>query len=128
MKEAERLPGMVTFTGFVSDDLLRSYYQHAEALVFPSLYEGFGLPLVEAMACGCPVVASDLPVHREIAGDAAIFCDPHTPTDIAAKMAQIITQPASEREAAIARGGSRAREFTWDRCARETLAIIRSSL
>jgi glycosyltransferase involved in cell wall biosynthesis len=104
--------------GLVSQDALVSLYHRAAALVFPSLYEGFGQPVLEALACGCPVACSDLPALREVAGDAAEYFDPSDPESIA---------DATRR--AIARGGdagpARAARFTWDECARKHDAVYR---
>ncbi|MFS3137178.1 glycosyltransferase family 4 protein [Gluconacetobacter sacchari] len=72
----EDMPRAARYLGRVSDGALRALYEHAACFVFPSRYEGFGLPAVEAMACACPVVASDIPVLREVCGEAALFADP----------------------------------------------------
>jgi glycosyltransferase involved in cell wall biosynthesis len=104
--------------GLVSPEQLVSFYRRAAALVFPSLYEGFGQPVLEALACGCPVACSDLPALREVAGDEAEYFDPLDPESIA---------DATRR--AIARGGeagpARAARFTWDECARRHDAVYR---
>src|SRR5215213_8016876 len=78
------LPDGVESVGYVTQDELASLYRRASALVFPSLYEGFGQPPLEAMACGCPVACSDLPPLREVCGDAAVYFDPEDPEAIAA--------------------------------------------
>ena len=80
---ASGLPQPARYIGRVGDGQLKALYQAASCFVFPSRYEGFGLPVVEAMACFCPVVAADIPALREICGDAAIFCNPMLPEDIA---------------------------------------------
>jgi glycosyltransferase involved in cell wall biosynthesis len=98
--------------GYVSDSELRALYEQAVCLVYPSLYEGFGLPPLEAMACGCPVIASNVASLPETCGEAALYCNPHDPRDIAARIAQVLSQPAlcqSLRTRALAR----AREFRW---------------
>jgi glycosyltransferase involved in cell wall biosynthesis len=104
-------PARVEALGRVPQEELVSLYRRAAAVVFPSLYEGFGQPVLEALACGCPVACSDLPALREVAGDAAEYFDPLEPESIA---------DATRR--AIARGGAsgpeRAARFTWDECAR----------
>ncbi len=111
-------PERVQALGRVPRDELVSLYRRAAALVFPSLYEGFGQPVLEALACGCPVACSDLPALREVAGDAAEYFDPLDPDSIA---------EAARR--AIARGGeagpARAARFTWDECARKHDAVYR---
>lgn len=125
VRDAESMPGKVTFTGYVPEAVLKSYFQHAEALVFPSLYEGFGLPVVEAMACGCPVIASGIPVHREICGDTAVFCDPQSVEDISDQM-RLVSSQSFDRQGIIEAARSRARQFSWDRCAEATLRVLGS--
>jgi glycosyltransferase involved in cell wall biosynthesis len=98
--------------------------QAAVALVQPSLYEGFGLPVVEAMACGCPVVASDIAPIREIAGGAAILAPPGDATRLAAAIRDLAGS-SERRRALVEQGLERARAFSWDRCARETLEVYR---
>jgi glycosyltransferase involved in cell wall biosynthesis len=109
-----RLPAGVETLGGVSADELVSLYRRAAALVFPSLYEGFGLPPVEAMACGCPVAASNAGSLPEVVGDAAVLFDPHDPQAIAAGIDE-----ALDRAGELAsRGIERAERFTWDATAR----------
>lgn len=123
-KEAERLGGRVQFTGYVDDERLRQYFAHAEALVFPSLYEGFGLPPLEAMAAGCPVLVSTAASLPEICGDAAVYCDPYRPEDIASKLLGLLMD-GELREELRRRGYEQARTFTWDRCISQTCDVIR---
>jgi len=120
---AAALGGRVKFTGLVDDALLKRYVACAEALVLPSFYEGFGFPPLEAMACGCPAIVSDRASLPEICGDAALYCNPDDPQDIAARMLEVATNEAL-RAALREKGLQRARQFTWDRCARETVALI----
>jgi glycosyltransferase involved in cell wall biosynthesis len=110
--------------GYVSQSLLPYLYGAAEMLVFPSFYEGFGIPLLEAMACGCPVVASNVTSLPEAAGDAALLVDPNSTEQIAAAMAEIDGNPQKRNEL-IERGLKRAPLFTWENCARETLEAYR---
>jgi len=110
------LPESFQHVGHVTDGKLRSLYSHATALVFPSLYEGFGLPPLEAMACGCPVLVSDIPAHRETCGDAAAYCDPLDPADIADKIKQI-TADDGLRNDLISRGNDRWKQFSWKKTA-----------
>ncbi|HEX5091314.1 MAG TPA: glycosyltransferase family 1 protein [Burkholderiales bacterium] len=115
----------VKFTGLVDDELLRRYVACAEALVLPSFYEGFGLPPLEAMACGCPVIVSNRASLPEVCGEAALYCEPEETDDIAAKMLRV-AQDADTRAGLRERGLRHARTFTWEKCARETLAVIES--
>jgi glycosyltransferase involved in cell wall biosynthesis len=108
------------------DDVLASLYTQAAALVYPSLYEGFGMPLLEAMACGCPVVCSNTASLPEIAGDAAELCDPSDPAHIAAAIENVLS-PARATELRRL-GAARVKEFTWEKCARETREVYRSLL
>jgi glycosyltransferase involved in cell wall biosynthesis len=109
--------------GYVTDGELRALYEHAACFVYPSLYEGFGLPPLEAMACGCPTVVSDIASLPEVCGNAAVYCDPRNPADIAARIRMVIQVPARQAELRQ-RGLARAREFTWDRAARALLDLI----
>lgn len=118
------IAGRVVFTGMVDQHQLGWLYQHAIALVFPSLVEGFGLPVVEAMASGCPVIAADIPVLREIAGDAALAVDPRDPTSIADAAARLSRDP-DLRRGLVERGRQRAARFSWERCARQTAEVYR---
>jgi glycosyltransferase involved in cell wall biosynthesis len=107
------LPASVEARGSVSGDELVSLYRHASALVFPSLYEGFGQPPLEAMACGCPVACSNAASLPEVCGDAASLFDPRDPAAIAAATAVVLDDPAPW----VSRGLARAAEFTWRRAA-----------
>jgi glycosyltransferase involved in cell wall biosynthesis len=108
------LPPGVQARGRVSQQELVELYRGAAALVFPSLYEGFGMPVLEAMACGCPVACSNVTSLPEVAGDAARMFDPHDVDDIASATDAVLADPAPW----IARGLERAKAFTWDACAR----------
>ena len=99
-------------------------YNLAEIFVFPSLYEGFGLPVLEAMSCGCPVVASRATSLPEVAGDAALLVDPYQPEDIASAMKKLLEGRDLQAELR-ARGLEQARRFSWEKTAGETLAIYR---
>jgi glycosyltransferase involved in cell wall biosynthesis len=100
-------------TGPISDGQLKSLYANALAFVFPSLYEGFGLPPLEAMSLGCPVVASNAASIPEVCGDAAVYFDPASVTDMAAAIARIVDD-ADLRAAQRERGAQRFASFTWD--------------
>lgn len=104
----------VRFFGFVPDRTLAALYRLAAVFVFPSLYEGFGLPPLEAMASGTPVITSNVSSLPEVVGDAAILIDPYEPDAIAEAMRRVLTEPAL-RDALRAKGLARVREFSWER-------------
>lgn len=108
-------PG-VLFAGSVSDAALRALYEHASALVFPSLYEGFGIPPLEAMTCGCPVVASNASSIPEVCADAAMYFDATNVPDIARALRTITNDPALRADLAR-RGRARSKYFTWAKSA-----------
>jgi len=112
----------VTFLDFVPDVDLRALYAACEAFVFPSLYEGFGLPPLEAMACGAPVVCANNSSLPEVVGEAALLVDARDPGDIANAVARVISD-TNLRDELRARGFAQARKFSWERAARETLQI-----
>jgi glycosyltransferase involved in cell wall biosynthesis len=108
-----------TVAGFVADDELAALYRGAIALVIPSIEEGFGLPALEAMACGTAVITSNAPALVEITGDAALHVDARDPGAIGAAMLRLANDEASRGDLA-SRGIARARQFTWRRCAEKT--------
>lgn len=110
------LPETIKQLGYVSDAELRSLYEHADGFVHPTYYEGFGLPPLEAMACGCPVVTSSAASLPEVCGEAALYFDPHDPHDMAAKVEQLMSDPPLRKQLR-ARGLARAGQFSWRRCA-----------
>ncbi len=114
----------VLFLDAPADDDLVALYNGAATLALPSYYEGFGLPVLEAMACGVPVVISDRGSLPEIAGGAALVVDPDDADALATAIEQILHDP-SLAEQLRQKGLARAAEFTWERCARETLAVYR---
>ena len=111
----------------VSDDLLPIYYAAAEAFIYPSLYEGFGLPLVEAMAVGTPLMTSCLSSLAEVAGSAAVFFDPRDVNDMVVGIQRVLTSPELRAELS-ARGLERASQFSWEGCARETAHVYEAVL
>ncbi|MEN9937081.1 MAG: hypothetical protein RLZZ387_3660 [Chloroflexota bacterium] len=113
----------VRFTGYVPDEELPALFAEALAFVFPSLYEGFGMPVLEAMAAGAPVLTSTTSSLPEVAGDAALLVDPEETGAIAAGLARLATEPALRAELRR-RGYDRAAQFSWDRCAEETLQVL----
>lgn len=116
---ARGLDGDVRFLSWVSAEDLEGLWALARAFVFPSLYEGFGLPVLEAMARGLPVACSNVSSLPEVAGDAALLFDPHRPAQIAAALARLLTD-AALRERLSELGHARVRQFTWERSARLT--------
>jgi glycosyltransferase involved in cell wall biosynthesis len=110
--------------GIVSQSELERLYRTAAVLAFPSRYEGFGLPPLEAMASGCPVAASRAGSLPEVCGDAAVLFDPDSPPDIARGILEAI-----ERRAELAPAGlERVREFAWERCAERHVAAYREAI
>ena len=121
------LSASVHFVGSVSDDDLPYLYCGADLFVFPSVLEGFGLPVLEAMACGVPVVTSKLSSIPEIAGDAALLVDPYDVNALVDAMRRVLSDP-SLASVLRTRGLVRARGFSWERTARETVAIYEKVL
>ena len=121
------LENSVIFTDYLSHDELIAIYRGADLFVFPSLYEGFGLPPLEAMAMGIPVVSSGAGSLIEVVGDAARIIDPKDPEDICRGMAEVLLDCDRQRLMRQA-GKKRAENFSWDKAARETLAIYREVL
>jgi glycosyltransferase involved in cell wall biosynthesis len=121
------LHGAVHFTGYIADGDLPAIYSAAEVFVFPSLYEGFGLPPLEAMACGTPVVTSNVSSLPEVVGDAALTVDPYDVNALAAAIGRLLTDTSLRRELRV-RGLAHAAQFTWERSARETLAVYEDVL
>jgi glycosyltransferase involved in cell wall biosynthesis len=115
---------VVHFTGYVPAEDLPALYSLSEFFVFPSIYEGFGLPVIEAMACGTPVITSNTSSLLEIAADAAETTDPHDRDALAAALVKLATCADRRRELS-ARGAERAQQFSWTRTAKEMLALYR---
>ena len=122
-----RLTGRVHLVGHVEDDVLPALYSGARALLFPSLYEGFGLPALEAMASGTPVIASNTTGLAETVGDAAITIDPRSPEEAAEALRRLLNDDAL-RNRLVAAGHARAAEFTWGRAAGATADVYRQAL
>ncbi|MDO8573890.1 MAG: glycosyltransferase family 1 protein, partial [Candidatus Daviesbacteria bacterium] len=125
----------VKFLGHVPDEELPPLYSNAEALLFPSLFEGFGLPILEAQACGCPVITSNISSMPEVAGKGAIYVDPYSVDDIVKGMqrlparhryAQALAgeQAVGYRQKLIKKGFENVKRFSWEKCARETLKVL----
>lgn len=117
----------VVFTGYVDEPDLPAIYSGAELFVFPSLYEGFGLPVLEAMACGTPVITSTSSSLPEVAGEAALLVDPYRADALADAIQQVVADPVL-RQAMRRKSLERAQEFHWDRTARQVHAVYESVL
>jgi len=113
--------------GYVEGQQLPLLYNAAEAFIFPSLYEGFGLPPLEAMACGCPVLVSNISSLPEVCADVALYCDPYSPQDIARRIDELLSNEELKKKLSY-RGIRHSSNFTWSRCARETLLLIEKVL
>lgn len=122
--EAAEQAGWVRHLGYVSERELASLYENAHLVLFPSLYEGFGLPAVEAQWAGTPLVCSDLPVLREVAGDGALFAPPDRP-DLMAEAVIRVLRDSSLRADLIERGKQQIAELSWNRAAAQTLGVWR---
>ncbi len=118
------LEGRVRFLGRVPEDDLPGLYSAATAFVYPSLYEGFGLPPLEAMGCGCPVVTSNVSSLPEVVGNAALLVDPSSEQDIASALRAVLDDDCL-RGSLRARGLERAKLFSWRRCAEETMEVYK---
>jgi glycosyltransferase involved in cell wall biosynthesis len=112
----------IIFKGYVSDSLLKSYYKHALVVAYPSLYEGFGLPPLEAMASGAPVMTSNTSSLPEVVGDAALLVNPNDKDQIAKSLETIIRDPQLRRDMR-AKGAAQVKKFNWARVARNIVGI-----
>jgi glycosyltransferase involved in cell wall biosynthesis len=121
------VPSWIWPSGYVTDRQLAGFYRHAAVCVVPSLHEGFGLPVLEAMACGTPVACSRIPVFEEVAGDTATYFDPLVIEEMAASVASLLNDRTQAHDLA-ARACARAETFTWEETARKTIAVYRRAL
>jgi glycosyltransferase involved in cell wall biosynthesis len=120
---AKKLGNRICFSGYVDDAALKQHFVHADALVFPSLHEGFGFPPLEAMACRCPTLVSNTTSLPEVCGDAALYCNPHDPMDIAENIVKLL-QNKSQKNDLVTKGLQRAKTFSWEKCALDTSNLI----
>jgi glycosyltransferase involved in cell wall biosynthesis len=116
------LEAQTSFPGVVAEDQLIALYQHAAVFVFPSRYEGFGLPVLEAMACGCPVISSNASSLPEVFGDAALSADPLDAAGFACHMEQLLSDTGLRQELRR-KGLARASQFSWEQTAREMVKV-----
>lgn len=112
----------IFFLGFVPDENLKALYSEAEIFLLVSFYEGFGMPILEAMECGTSVITSNISSMSEVAGDAALLIDPYNPQEIAEKMNNIVSNKDLRRKL-IEKGFKRVKEFSWKKTARRTLGV-----
>lgn len=115
----------IEYLGFVSDDELASLYNLSSLFIFPSFYEGFGLPVLEAMACGTPVVCSDSSSLPEVGGDAVVYCNPYDINDIKNKI-EFVLNDTSLQQSMIAKGLKQAQKFSWEKSANEHKRVFKS--
>jgi len=113
----ELLTGNVEFTGYVDDEVLHDLYSKAKAFVYPSLYEGFGIPPLEAQAMGVPILISNIPVFKEVFGDSALYCDPNSVESIGGGLKRIIGLSDSQREGLLEKGYENLEKYSWDQSA-----------
>lgn len=123
----ENFKQSIIFKGYVPESDLIDLYQNAKLFIYPSLYEGFGLPVAEAMACGCPVVTSNISSLPEVAGSAAILIDPHNVNDIKSAMLRII-EDEQFASSLVEKGLNQSKQFNWAKCAQETINVYEALL
>lgn len=121
----DSIPAGARFLGCVDDEVLPVLYSGAAGFVYPSVYEGFGLPPLEAMACGCPAAVSDIPVHREVCGETAMCFDPFSPEDLATKLERLLRLDSASRASLVERGLQRAALYKWENAASDTWQVLK---
>jgi glycosyltransferase involved in cell wall biosynthesis len=123
--EFDSIPEGVRLLGRAEDEALPALYSGAAGFVYPSIYEGFGLPPLEAMACGCPVAVSDIPAHREVCDETAMYFDRFSPKDISSKLDWLLRLDNSSRALLAEQGLHRAALYNWQSAASETWRILK---
>lgn len=118
----------IHFTGYISEKKLATFYKNAVMFVYPSLYEGFGIPPLEAQAFGIPIVVSDINVFKEVFNDSAIYCDPYKIESISSAICRILEYQKSERERLVRKGFQNVKRFSWDDSAYKINAILKELL
>ena len=124
---ANKMAGRVYFVGKVEKEMLEAFFKNASLLVFPSLYEGFGFPPLEAMACGCPALVSNVGPMPEVCANAALYFNPYDTSDMAEKIF-LMTTDEDLRSSFITKGYDHVKNFTWEKCLDETSKIISDAL
>src|SRR6516165_2916131 len=122
--EFDSIPEGVRLLGCLKDDVLPALYSGAAGFVYPSIYEGFGLPPLEAMACGCPVAVSDIPTHREVGDGTTMYFDPFSPEDISSKLEWLLQLDGGPRASLVERGLRCAARYSWESTASDTWRIL----
>jgi glycosyltransferase involved in cell wall biosynthesis len=122
--QLDSLPKGVRLLGAVDDEMLPVLYSGAAGFIYPSIYEGFGLPPLEAMASGCPVAVSDIPPHREVCGETAIYFDPFIPEEVSASLDLLLRLNGASRASNVERGRCRAAFYSWESAASETWRLL----
>ncbi len=117
----------IIYRGFVSNEELARLYRHALSVAYPSLYEGFGLPVLEAMRMACPVITSNIGAMKEVSGEAALHVDPYSTESIAGGIVSLI-EKETLRKQLIAAGLERVKDFTWQQCAADTMEVYKKLL
>ncbi len=130
LRSVERSPmrDRIDILGFCSNEELQSYYRNALALVYPSLIEGFGIPVLEAMLLGCPVITSDSTACVEIVGDKAWLVGPEDVDAMVKAMNEVLSLSSERRQELISQAFAQASKFTWEKCARDTVEVYRRAL
>jgi len=121
------LQSEIVMPGFIDEEDKSAIMKSADIFVFPSLYEGFGIPILEAMSVGTPVIASDIPPHKEIAGSAALFFEPNNPRDLSEKIISLADNKNLKQEL-IDKGFEQAKTFSWQKASEKMVKIISSFL
>lgn len=127
-KAAELAPGAVQFLGYLPEDVLTEAYRNAYGFVLASYYEGFGLPVLEAMQFGVPVACSRAASLPEVGGDAAVYFDPFCTDSIADAVDVLVGEQAQARAARIESGYRNLDRFSWEKCASETVNVLREAI
>lgn len=127
MQIIEKNKDFITYLGYISDEELAAVYNKASCFVYPSFYEGFGLPPLEAMACGTPVVCSNVSSLPEVGGEAVVYCDPYSVEDIKNKIESVLRDENLQKELSL-KGLEQAKKFTWEKSAQEHIKIFNELL